>query len=155
MREIMDKELKQLLQYCKDNGIKVTFTDSKVLKDYAAMNPEAAAHLGFPKIRNNEIEIDKTLPEGTQIKNLKHELIEWRLMESDLDYWPAHLIALKAENKPFDYSRPMFHAEPEQKGNFFARHFGKSKSKEKARRQNRRQMARAAREYQASLKRSR
>jgi len=153
----MEKELKQLLNYCKDNGIKVTFTDSKVLFDYAAMNPEAAAKLGYPKIRNNEIEIDKTMPEETQIKNLKHELIEWRLMEADLDYWPAHLIALKAENKPFDYSQPMFHAEPEQKGNFFARHFSshKSKSKEKSRRQNRRQMVRTAREYQASLKRGR
>jgi len=154
----MDKEFKQLLNYCKDNGIKVTFTDSKVLYDYGAMNPEAATKMGFPKIHENEIKIDKTLSEETQIKTLKHELTEWRLMDTGIEYWPAHLIALKAEKQPFNFEQPMFAvAEPEQKGNFFARHFmpHKAKNKEKSRRQNRRQMARNAREYQAGLKRSR
>ncbi|MCJ7805213.1 hypothetical protein MUP46_01035 [Patescibacteria group bacterium] len=103
----MNKEFKELLGYCKDNGIKVVFTDSKILHDYSAMNPEAARAMGFPDIDNNkktkEILIDKTLSEETQVQNLKHELIEMRLMENGVEYWPAHLVALKTEKMPFNY----------------------------------------------------
>lgn len=107
----MDKELKQLLKYCKDNDIKVVFTDSEILKDYGAMNPEAAKAMGFPDIDNNletkEILIDETLPEETQIQNLKHELIEFKLMKNGMEYWPSHKIALVMEKEPFDFSQPI------------------------------------------------
>jgi hypothetical protein len=107
----MRKELKQLLKYCKDNDIKVVFTDSTILKDYAAQNPEAAKVMGFPDIDNNpktkEILIDKTQPKETQIANLKHELIEMRLMRGGMAYWDAHTIALTREQQPFDFSQPM------------------------------------------------
>ena len=107
----MDKELKQLLKYCKDNDIKVVFTDSTILTDYAALNPEAAKVMGFPDIDNNprtkEILIDETLPEEAQTQNLKHELIEMRLMQNGMEYWDAHTIALAREKQPFNFSRPM------------------------------------------------
>ena len=103
----MQNELNRLVQYCKDNGIIVTFTDSETLKDYAAMNPDAARAMGFPKIRTNEVEIDKTMPLHRQIENLKHELVEWRYMDSGMDYWDAHLKALDEEKLPFDYNKPM------------------------------------------------
>jgi hypothetical protein len=107
----MKNELKQLLKYCKDNDIKVVFTDSTILKDYAAQNPEAARVMGFPDIDNDtktkEILIDKEMPEETQIANLKHELIEFRLMRNGMPYWDAHLISLRKEKEPFDFSQPM------------------------------------------------
>jgi hypothetical protein len=107
----MNKELKRILKYCKDSDINVVFTDSKILKDYSAMNPEAAKAMGFPDMdgdpETREIEIDRALPEETQIANLKHELIEMRLMRSGMQYWPAHEIALKKEREPFDFSQPM------------------------------------------------
>ncbi len=105
----MQNELNRLVQYCKDNGITVIFTDSKVLKDYAAMNPEAAKSMGFPdidnKIETKEILIDKNVPEVEQVKNLKHELIEMKLMQEGLQYWDAHTIALRDEDRPFDYTQ--------------------------------------------------
>ncbi len=100
-------ELKDLLKYCKDNDIKVIFTDSEILKDYSAMNPEAARAMGFPDIDRNpetkEIEIDKREPKETQVKDLKHELVEMRLMRSGLSYWASHVEALKREKEPFDF----------------------------------------------------
>jgi hypothetical protein len=107
----MNKEMRKLIRYCEDNGIKVVFTDSTILHDYAAQNPEAARVMGFPDIDNNpetkEILIDKTQPKETQIANLKHELIEMMLMRNGMAYWSAHLIALKMEKEPFDFSQPM------------------------------------------------
>jgi len=107
----MSKELKKLIKYCEDNHIKVVFTDSEVLKDYSAMNPEAAKAMGFPDIdgksETKEIEIDKNLPEEMQVENLKHELIEMRLMRGGMQYWDAHTIALVREKEPFDFSQPM------------------------------------------------
>ena len=108
----MNKELKQLLKYCKNNNIKVVFTDSETLHDYGAINPEAARVMGFPDIDRNletkEILIDKTLPKETQIANLKHELIEMRLMRNGMAYWDAHTISLVREKQPFDFSQPMY-----------------------------------------------
>ena len=107
----VNKELKKLLKYCENNNIKVIFTDSGILHDYGAMNPEAAKTMGFPDIDNNpetkEILIDKTLPKETQIANLKHELIEMRLKQDGMEYWQAHLEALRREEDPFDFSQPM------------------------------------------------
>lgn len=105
----MVEELGKLVKYAEDNGLSVVFTDSKILKDYAAMNPEAAKAMGFPdidsKLETQEILVDKTVPEKEQIKNLKHELIELRLMREGSEYWSAHEISLRDEDKPFDYSK--------------------------------------------------
>lgn len=112
----MQNELNKLQQYATDNGITVVFTDSAVLKDYAAMNPEAARAMGFPDIDNKletkEILVDKTVPEKEQVKNLKHELIEMKLMKEGLEYWPSHEIALRDENKPFDYTQSITAIQP-------------------------------------------
>jgi hypothetical protein len=93
----MKKNFEDLLAWCKSKGIKVTFVDSSVLKDYAALNSTIAKKLGFKKIKNNEILIDKTMLEETQYKNLIHELVESELLQDGEAYWPAHLKALKSE----------------------------------------------------------
>ena len=93
----MKKHFEDLLAWCKSKGIKVTFTDSKRLSDYAAMQPTVAKKLGFKNIKENEILIDVELPENTQFKNLIHELIEKELMDDGDSYWTAHNKALKAE----------------------------------------------------------
>jgi hypothetical protein len=93
----MTKHFEDLLAWCKSKGIKVTFTTSKDLSDYAAMNSTIAKKLGFKKIQPNEILIDVEMPENTQFKNLIHELIEKELMDDGDSYWTAHNKALKAE----------------------------------------------------------
>ena len=93
----MKKHFEDLLEWCKSKNIKVTFVDSSVLKDYAALNSTIAKKLGFKKIKDNEILIDKGMPEETQYKNLIHELVEQELLRDGEAYWPAHLKALKSE----------------------------------------------------------
>ena len=103
----MQEELNKLVQYANSNGYKVIF-NSKVLKDYAGMNPEAAKDIGFPDIDGNsktqEIIIDDGLPLETQVANLKHELTEVKLMRQGMVYWQAHELALKSENEDFNYN---------------------------------------------------
>lgn len=103
----MQEELDKLVQYANNNDFRVVF-NSKVLKDYAGMNPEAARDIGFPDIDKDEstqeIIIDNSLPLETQVANLKHELVEVKLMRSGMQYWQAHELALKSEKEPFDYS---------------------------------------------------
>jgi len=96
----MKKHFEDLLAWCKSKGIKVTFTDSKTLHDYAALNPPIAKKLGFKNIKKNEILIDKGMPEETQYKNLIHELVEQELLRDGEAYWPAHLKSLSAEQWP-------------------------------------------------------
>jgi len=93
----MKKHFEDLLEWCKTKDIKVTFVDSSVLKDYAALNSTIAKKLGFKKIKDNEILIDKGMPEETQYKNLIHELVESELLQDGEAYWPAHLKALRSE----------------------------------------------------------
>ena len=93
----MKKSFQDLLEWCKSKNIKVTFVDSSVLKDYAALNPPIAKKLGFKNIKKNEILIDKGMPEETQYKNLIHELVEQELLRDGEAYWPSHLKALKSE----------------------------------------------------------
>jgi len=91
------KHFEDLLEWCKSKGIKVTFTDSRVLKDYAGMNPCIAKKMGFKNIKKNEILIDIEVPEDVQFKNLIHELIESELMQDGESYWSAHRKSLAAE----------------------------------------------------------
>jgi hypothetical protein len=91
------KHFEDLLAWCKSKGIKVTFTDSRELSDFAAMNPAAAKKMGFKNIDKNEILIDVELPEDTQFRNLIHELIENELIEDGDSYWQAHKKSLRAE----------------------------------------------------------
>jgi hypothetical protein len=91
------KHFEDLLAWCKSKGIKVTFTDSKRLSDYGAMQPTVAKKLGFKDIKENEILIDVELPEDTQFKNLIHELIEKELMDDGESYWESHKKSIKAE----------------------------------------------------------
>ena len=93
----MKKHFEDLLVWCKTKDIKVTFVDSSVLKDYAALNSTIAKKLGFKKIKDNEILIDKGMPEETQYKNLIHELVEQELLKDGEAYWPSHLKALRSE----------------------------------------------------------
>ena len=93
----MTNKMKELLAWCESKGIKVKFVGEKELKDFAAMNPEAAKKMGFKDIKENEMLIDITVPEDVQFKNLIHELVEQELMKDGDPYWSAHTKALKAE----------------------------------------------------------
>ncbi len=92
----------QLRNYCKAKNIKVKEVGSKSLLDYAAMNDEAAKKLGFRKLRDKTILMDKSAKSDRKYRDLKHELIEMHLMENKrYPYWKAHKIALKKESKPY------------------------------------------------------
>lgn len=97
-------KLSDLLDYCSKNNIKVTFSDSRTLHDYAGMNPQAAKAIGFKNIDSNEIILDRNQTEDIQYKNLVHELTEKHLMDQGSKYWPAHVKALKTEK----HSPPKF-----------------------------------------------
>lgn len=92
----------QLRNYCKLRGIKVKEVPSHQLRDYAAMNFSAAKKIGYPLKKKNTILIDGTMKSDTKYRDLKHELAESNLMQKKhLNYWQAHLKALKAEGKPY------------------------------------------------------
>jgi hypothetical protein len=93
----LKKHFEDLLAWCKSKGIKVRFTTSKELSDFAAMNPAAAKKMGFKNIKKDEMLIDVELPEETQFHNLIHELIENELIEDGDSYWTAHKKSLAAE----------------------------------------------------------
>jgi len=91
------KHFEDLLAWCKSKGIKVRFTTSKELSDFAAMNPGAAKKMGFKNIKKDEMLIDVELPEDVQFRNLIHELIENELIADGDSYWVAHKKSLAAE----------------------------------------------------------
>ena len=69
---------------------------NKDLKDYAGMNPEAAAVMGWPD-KDHAIELDEHQSETVRTKNLVHETVEQEEMKQGETYHDAHLDALKAE----------------------------------------------------------
>lgn len=90
----------QLRKLCKLGKIKVKEVPTKRVRDYAAMNDEAAKKMGYPKMRDKSIIIDRNLKSDTKYRTLKHELVEMDLMEKKhMKYWPAHLKALAAEKR--------------------------------------------------------
>ena len=92
----------QLRNYCKAKKIKVKEVGAKQLFDYSAMNDEAAKKLGFRKLKDKTILMDRYAKSDRKYRDLKHELVEMRLMETKhMPYWDAHKRALKAESKPY------------------------------------------------------
>lgn len=78
---------------------KVKTVSSKVLDDYAAMNPMAAKAFGFHHIHAGEILVWSGLKGKARRKTIVHEEVEAKLMKRGLPYWKAHEAALKAEKK--------------------------------------------------------
>ena len=76
--------------------VPVEMKGDKDLKDYAGMNPQAAAVMGWPD-KDKAIEIDKNQPEATQIKNVVHEVVETEEMKHGENYHDSHVEALDAE----------------------------------------------------------
>jgi hypothetical protein len=70
-----------------------------VLHDYAGMNDEIGKKLGFRKLPNRTILIDKGMSVKTKYRTLVHEIVEMKLMENGMKYWQAHLRALRAEKE--------------------------------------------------------
>ncbi|MFA5049285.1 MAG: hypothetical protein WC516_09740 [Patescibacteria group bacterium] len=92
----------QLRNYCKANKIKVKEVGSKVLHDFGGMNDEAAKKFGFRKMKDKSILLDRYAKSDRKYRDLKHELVEMRLMETKrMPYWSAHKRALKSESKPY------------------------------------------------------
>jgi len=92
----------QLKKYCKSKKIKVKEVGAKVLHDYSGMNDEAARKIGFKKLKDKTVLLDRYAKSDRKYKDLKHELVEMRLMETKhMPYWKAHKRALKAEAKPY------------------------------------------------------
>ena len=76
--------------------VPVEMKGDKDLKDYAGMNPQAAAVMGWPD-KDKAIEIDKHQPEETQIKDVVHEVVETEEMKQGENYHDSHVEALDAE----------------------------------------------------------
>jgi len=94
------KKLDDLARTCRKAGIRIRFVPGKQLFDYAGFNDEAAKKLGFHKMSDDSILIDRDMPVKTQYKNLLHEVEEMVRMEKLGDkYWTAHLAALRAESQ--------------------------------------------------------
>lgn len=91
------KELNALVQYANSRGFNVSFVGKKVLHDYWGMNPEAAGKFDFRNIKSKEIQVEKGLSLSNQKDTLRHEIIERNLILAGMEYWPAHLTALKLE----------------------------------------------------------
>jgi hypothetical protein len=88
----------ELVKYCKTKGITVKLVGDSVLHDFAGMNKFAGDKFGFkPKLKHNEILIDKHLSNSVKFKTLKHELVERDLMSEGESYWSAHKTALECE----------------------------------------------------------
>lgn len=88
----------ELRKYCKGKKIKVKEVSSRTLGDYAGFNDEAAKKLGFRKLKDKTVWIDKNLKSDTKYRTLKHELVEMNLMEKKrYPYWKAHRAATRKE----------------------------------------------------------
>jgi len=90
---------KDLLKYCRSKKIRVRHVPSRQLMDYAGMNDEAAKKLGFKRLPNKTILIDRRLPVKTKLKTLRHEVVEMGLMEKGEPYWRAHRTATRRERR--------------------------------------------------------
>lgn len=77
---------------------KIRFKSSKVMKDFEAINPEAAKVFKFkPAPKSDEIFVLKGT-KGKELKRtIKHEVVEAGLMKKGSPYWKAHSIALQKE----------------------------------------------------------
>ena len=92
------KRLNELIARCRRAGIKVRFVSSGELKDYGAMNDEAAKPIGFRRLPDDTVLIDRNMRTKIQYECVEHEVEEMIDMEyKHKDYWHAHLIALNAE----------------------------------------------------------
>lgn len=101
-----EQEYKQLLENLvedlKSQGITVKFVSDRQLKDYAAMNYEAAKDFGYDKkheIGPKEYHVSKNISYEKQYKDLKHEIYEQGYMEKGDSYWDAHCKSLAKEAK--------------------------------------------------------
>jgi hypothetical protein len=96
------RRLDDLVQKCRRGGISVRFVSGKSLYDYAGFNDEASKKLGFRRLPDDTVLIDKDMPVKMQYQNLMHEVEEMVRMEKlHWNYWRAHLAALRAERKGF------------------------------------------------------
>ncbi len=79
---------------------KVTYVPQKILHDYSGMNYHAAKAMGFrPCPKRNEIFVSKSLTGGSREEVTKHEMVEDTLMGRGYKYFPAHLRALKEQER--------------------------------------------------------
>lgn len=80
----------------KQKGWDTKEVDSRTLRDYAGMNPEAAKAMGAP-VKRKTFEIDGGMSWEKRYCTLVHEVNETRDMEHGKTYWDAHCAALKDE----------------------------------------------------------
>ena len=92
------KRIDKLLVVYKGAGIKVHFVPRSKLADYGGMNDEAAKKLGFRRLPDDTILIDRKMKLKDQYEALLHEAEEMVRMEKlHKAYWPEHVEALRAE----------------------------------------------------------
>jgi hypothetical protein len=78
----------------------IKYVKGHQLCGYSGMNGEAAKELHFkPKMKPNEIWIDKNLTRNERERTIKHEEDEAHLMSNGMHYFTAHKYATKAEHK--------------------------------------------------------
>ena len=94
------KKLDDLARKCRRAGVKVRFVPGSRLKDFAGQNDEASKKMGFHKLPDDTVLIDRDMPVRSQYRNLLHEVEEMVRMEKlGQSYWKAHLAALCAEKQ--------------------------------------------------------
>lgn len=89
--------LEALIEEARASGITVELKPKSVLKDYAAMNSEAAKVMGFP-MPENTIYIGQDDSPADKYHELRHEYDEMGRMRAGQTYWQAHTAALKSED---------------------------------------------------------
>jgi hypothetical protein len=94
------KKIEELLVAYRKAGIRVHFVPRSVLKDFGGMNDEAAKQLGFRRLPDDTILVDKSMKLSDQYVTLLHEPEEMVRMEKlHGKYWPEHIAALRHEKR--------------------------------------------------------
>ena len=98
-RNLVHKKLSDMIKICHNKGIAVKFVPDAKTRDFLGMNPAAADAMGY-KMPKRTFYVDRNLSTEDKYEVLKHELVEYECMkQGKMKYFPAHVIALDAEDK--------------------------------------------------------
>ena len=79
---------------------KIIPVPDRKMQGYEGMNPSAGHVMGFNAyhLHKNQIAYNKHYKGATKRQIIKHEIVEYQLMQKGMPYFKAHAIANKSEN---------------------------------------------------------